>query len=178
MHWIQFTEIHKLNDFISIKLIFKDIKNWHHCLIQNFSNADVADFEPPKNRLPAGILKFRKNVLIQKVLDYSKQKQYGIVLFFQYLMQLTAGPGLKEAQYNWMLDWARKLKMPKLKARYLSNHTTQILQILYRYSLIPIDCPKKVKFKILENLKNGTALGGHNSEKFLVTYPQLLICCF
>ena len=70
------------------------MKNLYHCLFQNFSNAQVADFKPPKNRLPVGILKFRKNVLVQKVLGYSKIKQSGIVLYFHYLIQLTPGPGL------------------------------------------------------------------------------------
>ena len=96
MHWVQCTELHKLNDLESIKIIFKCMKNWHHCLIQNLSNAEVADFKPPKNRLPVGILKFRKNVLVQKVLDYSKLKQSRIVLYFHYLIQLTPGLGLKE----------------------------------------------------------------------------------
>ena len=70
------------------------MKNLYHCLFQNFSNAQVADFKPPKNGLPVGILKFRKNVLVQKVLGYSKIKQSGIVLYFHYLIQLTPGPGL------------------------------------------------------------------------------------
>ena len=94
MHWVQCTELHKLNDFKSIKTIYKDMKKLYHCLFQNFSNAQVADFKPPKNRLPVGILKFRKNVLVQKVLGYSKLKQSGIVLYFHYLIHLIPGPGL------------------------------------------------------------------------------------
>ena len=99
MHWVQCTELHKLIYLKSIKTINKYIKNWYHCWFQNFSNAQVADFKPPKNRLPVGILKFRKNVLVQKVLGYSKLKQSGIVLYFHYLIHLIPGPGLKGTLY-------------------------------------------------------------------------------
>ena len=118
MHWVQCTELHKLIYLKSIKTINKYIKNWYHCWFQNFSNAQVADFKPPKNRLPVGILKFRKNVLVQKVLGYSKLKQSGIVLYFHYLIHLIPGPGLNCHYITWMLMFLSSLLYKKTTNHY------------------------------------------------------------